>query len=366
MEYQLLNRREFIRGAVAVTFSAASAASSAQGVLNYKEGMAYRPLGTTGHSVSLLSMGGLVMVEPVYHYAIEHGLNFVDTSPSYRGGMAIRQLGNILRSKRSKVYVACKYHSYLPFDDNLRDLQTDYVDFIVFNHHDREEALHNDDAQVFDKLKRAGKVRFAALMTHGDIKDVLAGAIRSGMYSFVTPALNQGGLEAYAAEVRAARERRVGVVAMKALHGVEGPLQLALLKQLAAHPAIASVLTSIGSYEVFDTYRKALLESPSAAEERALRRHALASRAENCTMCDRCRRACPRGAEISTVLRSHDYYYRQLSDAGRALEAYRGIAAGRLEGEDCGSCRQCEAACPNGIRILERLKSARQTFSRLA
>ena len=365
MENKLPNRREFIRGVVAAGLCAAPAAA-ANNILNYSEGMAYRPLGTTGHSVSLLSMGGLVMVEPVYHYAIEHGLNFVDTSPSYRGGMAIQQLGNVLRSKRSKVYVACKYHSYLPFEDNLRDLKTDYVDFIVFNHHEREEALHNDDAEVFEKLKRAGKVRFAALMTHGDIKDVLAAAIRNGMYSFVTPALNQGGLEAYDSEVRAARERRVGVVAMKALHGVEGSLQLALLKKLATNPAIASVLISIGSYEGFDSYRKALLETPSAAEEGALRLHAASTRAEHCTMCDCCQRVCPRRVEISTVLRSHDYYYSQLGDTGRALEAYRGIAAERLEGEDCGNCRKCEAVCPSGIRILERMRSARAAFSSLA
>ena len=365
MEYKLLNRREFIRGAMAVGLCAAPAAAGGD-ILNYSEGMPYRPLGTTGHSVSLLSMGGLVMVEPVYHYAIERGLNFVDTSPSYRGGMAIRQLGNVLRSKRSKVYVACKYHSYVPFEDNLRDLKTDYVDFIVFNHHDRESALRNDDREVFARLKRAGKVRFAALMTHGDIKEVMATAIQSGMYSFVTPALNQRGLEAYEAEVRAAHQQHVGVVAMKALHGMEGSPQLALLKKLAANPAIASVLTSISSYELFDAYRKALQQPLSATEERALRMHAVAARAENCMMCDRCRRVCPRGVEISTVLRSHDYYYRQLGDSDRALEAYRAIAAERLEGTDCGSCRRCEAVCPNGIHILERMKSARETFSQLA
>jgi hypothetical protein len=336
-------------------------------ILNYSADMPYRPLGTTGHHVSLLSMGGLVMVEPVYHYAIERGLNLVDTSPSYRGGMAIRQLGNVLQSKRAKVYVACKYHSYVRFEDNLRDLRTDYVDFIVFNHHDRESALRNDDREVFEKLKHAGKVRFAALMTHGDVKEVMASAIQSGMYSFVAPGLNQPGVEAYDEEVRAARQRGVGVVAMKALRGIENSaLQFALLKKLAANPAIASVLTSIGSYELFDAYRKALQQPLTAAEDRALHLYAVETRAKNCMMCDRCQRACPRGVEISTVLRSHDYYYRQLHDPGRALEIYRGLPIERLDGINCGSCRRCEAVCPNGIPILERMESARETFSRLA
>ncbi len=366
MEYKELNRREFVRGAIAMGLCAVSPAVGAD-ILNYNADMPYRPLGATGHHVSLLSMGGLVMVEPVYHYAIERGLNFVDTSPSYRGGMAIRQLGNVLQSKRSKVYVACKYHSWLRFEDNLRDLKTDYVDFIVFNHHDRESARDNDDREVFEKFKQAGKVRFAALMTHGDVKEVLATAIRSGMYSFVTPSLNQPGLEAYDEEVRAARQRGVGVVAMKALRGIENSsLQLALLKKLAANPAIASVLTSIGSYELFDAYRKALQQPLTAAEDRALRIYAVENRAKNCMMCDRCQRACPRGVAISTVLRSHDYYYRQLHDPSRALETYRSLPIDRLEGIDCASCRRCETACPNGIPILERMDLARQTFSRLA
>ena len=366
MESKLLNRREFVRGALAMGLCAVPAAAGGE-ILNYNAGMAYRPLGTTGLHVSLLSMGGLVMVEPVYHYAIERGMNFIDTSPSYRGGMAIRQLGNVLQSKRSKVYVACKYHSYIPFEDNLRDLKTDYVDFIVFNHHDRESARENDDREVFEKLKKAGKVRFAALMTHGDIKEVLASGIQSGLYSFVTPSLNQPGLEAYEQEVRAARQRGVGVVAMKALHGIgSSDLQLALLKKLAANPAIVSVLTSIGSYELFDAYRKALQQPLSASEDRALRAYALENRAENCMMCDRCQRACPRSVAISTVLRSHDYYYRQLRDPSRALETYRSLPVDRLDGIECGSCRRCEAACPNGIPILKRMELARQTFSRLA
>jgi hypothetical protein len=265
------------------------------------------------------------------------------------------------------VYVACKYHSYIPFEDNLRDLKTDYVDFIVFNHHDRESARSNDDHEVFEKLKKAGKVRFAALMTHGDIKGVLASAIPTGLYSFVTPSLNQPGLEAYDEEVRAARQRGIGVVAMKALRGIDNAdLQFALLKKLAANPAIASVLTSIGSYEVFDGYRKAVLQPLAADEDFQLRAYAVENRGKNCMMCDCCQRACPRGVTISAVLRSHDYYYRQLHDSGRALETYRSLPLDRFDDGDCGKCRRCEAACPNGIPILQRMELARQTFFRLA
>ncbi len=363
-------RRDFLRGGMVFGLAAADASPSAsdpKDILNYNPGMAYRRLDNTRIHFSLLSLGGLVMVEAVYHHAIEQGMNFVDASPSYRGGLAIRQLGNVLKSRRTRVYVACKYHSYVRFEDNLRDLQTDWVDFIVFNHHDRHSALHNDDREVFEKLKKAGKVRYAALMTHGDVKEVIAIGIRNGLYSFVTPALNQPGLEAFGEEIRTAQQKGIGVVAMKALRGLENtPLQLALLKKLARSGGITSVLTSIGSYEVFDSYRQALLQPLTAREDRALYAHSVAARSRNCMMCDACKQACPRDLEISAVLRCHDYYYGQLQDAGRALSAYREIPAGKRSGTDCGNCRLCESVCPNGIRIVERMEAARETFARLA
>jgi predicted aldo/keto reductase-like oxidoreductase len=363
------SRRDFIQRGIFGTLAAAvaPAAIDPAKVLNYNSGMRYRQLGNTGLSVSLISMGGLVMVEPVYHYAIERGMNFVDTSPSYRGGLAIKQLGNVLRTRRDKVYVACKYHSYVRFEENLRDLKTDYVDFIVFNHHDRGSAREENDLEVFEKFKKAGKARLAALMTHGDVKEVTAIGIRKGMYCFVAPSLSQPGLELLQPEIRSARQKGIGVVAMKALRGMPSSgLQLAYLKKLAGDPAISSVLMSFGSYEEFETCRKVLHESLTAREQDALEAHSVANRANNCMMCDACKRACPRAVEISTILRCHDYYYRQKGDRDTALAAYREIQPEKLGGSRCGACRQCEAACPNGIPIIERLRAAHAAFARLA
>ncbi len=372
------SRRHFIqRGCLATLAPAIAEARSAstqgtgdvtdhQKIRNYSSEMKYRRLGNTDLHVSLISMGGLVMVEPVYQYAIERGMNFIDTSPSYRGGLAIQQLGNVLKSRREKVYVACKYHSYVRFEENLRALKTDYVDFIVFNHHDRGSMRVNDDLEVFEKFRRAGKVRLAALMTHGDVKEVTSIGIQKGMYSFVTPGLNQAGLEFLQAEIRAAHRKGIGVVAMKALRGIEDvPLQAAYLKKLVRNPAISSVLLSIGSYEVFDTQRKALHEPLTAAEGRALRANFLHNRARNCVMCDACKRACPLGVEVSSLLRCHAYYYAQKGDVETALATYRGIPDGKLGGPGCRMCRKCEMACPNGIPVVEQLETAQSTLARL-
>ena len=367
----LASRREFVRhsslAALAARWASAASPVDPAKVRNYSSAMRYRRLGNTDLYVSLISMGGLVMVEPVYHYAIERGMNFIDTSPSYRGGLAIQQLGNVLKTKRDKVYVACKYHSYVRFEENLKDLKTDHVDFIVFNHHDRGSAREDDDFEVYEKFRKAGKVRLAALMTHGDVKEVTATGIRKGLYRFIAPSLSQSGLEFLQAEIRAAYDKGIGMVAMKALREIaDVRLQAAYVKQLAGNPAISSVLLSIGSYESFDTFRKALESPATAAESQALHAHFLSRRVSHCVMCDGCKRACPDGVEISTLLRCHDYYYRQKRDLETALAAYRGIPAGKVGSAACRTCWKCEVACPNGIQVVQRIEVARETLARLA
>jgi predicted aldo/keto reductase-like oxidoreductase len=49
-----------------------------------------------------------------------------------------------------------------------------------------------------------------------------------------------------------------------------------------------------------------------------------------------------------------------------AVSTYRGIPRGRTGGEECRLCAKCEAACPNGIAIAERLAAANRLFAQLA
>jgi hypothetical protein len=203
-------------------------------------------------------------------------------------------------------------------------------------------------------------------MTHGDVKAVTAIGVRSGLYTVVAPSLNQPGLEALGEELRAAHQKGVGVMAMKTMRGLGLGLQAPYLKQILRNPAISSVLKSIGSYEVFDAYQKAIHEPLTAQEARVLYAHAEANRANNCMMCDECKRACPRGVEVSTVLRCHDYYYGQMGDLETAVSTYSAIPSQKLGSAECRLCAKCEIACPNGIQIVKRLDAARDLFAQLA
>jgi len=315
--------------------------------------------------VSEISLGGLVMAESVHRYAIEHGVNLVHVAWDYLGGQAIKTLGAGLKSMRDRIYIALK-DDYPSIDEALKVLNTDHVDFLMFNRHFAFSASDAKIAETFEKLKNQGKVRFAGLTSHGMVKSTTAAGLRSGYYNVVMPVLNQPNLEAMTEELRLAQQRGVGVMAMKTMKGLKGlDSEIAYLKKLLSNPAVTTVTKGIGSFDMFDAYLAALKEPLTGAEDRALYRYAQANRSNNCMLCDECKQACPLGVEISTILRCKDYYYEQMKDVGTALRTYREIPLEKVGSENCRLCKKCESACPNGIAIVERLMAARAVFSRM-
>lgn len=171
-----LNRRNFLKslGAGAVASSALltackgkDAAGSAAG--NYQEPprgkMTYRTNPTTKDRVSILGYGMMrlpvkgggtgrenpdaeidqEMVNRQVDYALEHGVNYFDTSPAYCQGRSEAATGIALsRHKRSEYYIATKLSNFAPetwpaaasremFENSLRELKTDYVDYLLLH-----------------------------------------------------------------------------------------------------------------------------------------------------------------------------------------------------------------------------------------
>jgi len=373
-----MDRRTFFSSGIlgAVAMGAASvrplkgeegvSSTPAPKILNYNPAMKYRPMGNTGAYVSEISLGGLVMEESVHRYAIEHGVNLVHVAWGYLGGQSIKTLGAGLKSMRDRFYIALKDDSP-SIDKALEVLNTDHVDFLMFNRHWPSTATDAKIAETFEILKNQGKVRFAGLTSHANVKDTTAAGISSGFYNVVMPVLNQPNLEAMAEELRLAQQRGVGVMAMKSMKGLKGTdLEVAYLKKMLSNPAVTTVTKGIGSFDMFDAYLGALKEPLSSAEDRALYRYAQLNRSNNCMFCDDCKRACPLGVDVSTVLRCKDYYYEQMKDVQTALSTYRDIPLEKLGNESCRLCRKCESACPNGIPIVERLLAAREVFAKMA
>jgi aryl-alcohol dehydrogenase-like predicted oxidoreductase len=157
--------------------------------------MKYRKLGHSGLVVSALSlgtmqfgksmkMGGLGQSETdaMVRFALERGINFIDTADVYSLGESETLLGNALRSLRSEVVLATK--ARLPMGDanvnhagatrvnlvreaeaSLRRLQTDYIDLYQVHGWDSVTPL-DETLRALDDLVRAGKVRYIGLSNY--------------------------------------------------------------------------------------------------------------------------------------------------------------------------------------------------------
>ena len=109
--------------------------------------MQYRTLGKTGLSVSEIGYGG-GRVRPEHdetalvkmlHYAMDCGLNFLDTAPDYGGGYSETVIGKAIAGRREACIVATKTEAYDPdgiltdVEGSLQRLGTDYIDVLQFH-----------------------------------------------------------------------------------------------------------------------------------------------------------------------------------------------------------------------------------------
>lgn len=152
--------------------------------------MEYRALGRTGLRVSALGFGGSslggvfgAIDEPdairAVHVAVDHGINFIDTSPYYGQTRAEAVLGKALREiDRDRYYLATKVGQYgegvfdysaervvRSVDESLARLNVSHVDLIQC--HDIEfadlEQIVHETLPALHKLKQTGKVRHVGI-----------------------------------------------------------------------------------------------------------------------------------------------------------------------------------------------------------
>jgi aryl-alcohol dehydrogenase (NADP+) len=153
--------------------------------------MDYRRLGRSGLKVSQLCLGMMtygtskwrpwVLDEeesrPFVKRALEHGINFFDTSNSYSLGVSEEVLGRALRdyARREEVVIATKVyfptgdgpndrglsrvHIMNAIDASLRRLGTDHVDLYQIHRYDAETPIEETLEALHDVVK-SGKARY--------------------------------------------------------------------------------------------------------------------------------------------------------------------------------------------------------------
>lgn len=219
-----MDRREFIKhiGAATVASSVVLSACKsgdketpiAKNVIDGQGEMTYRINPNTGDKVSILGYGMMrlpveaggsarenpnsdidqEMVNQQVDYALAHGINYFDTSPVYCKGLSEHATGIALaRHPRNSYYIATKLSNFSPstwsreasqamFENSLKELQTDYIDYLLLHSIGGESQELNStemfnarymDNGILDWLveqKEAGRIRNLGFSYHGDVE----------------------------------------------------------------------------------------------------------------------------------------------------------------------------------------------------
>jgi len=218
-----MERREFIKisgaGALALGAAAVGCAPKKQAAPAEEgpEQMVYRENPQNGDRVSLIGFGCMrwpmikdangksvidqEAVNEMVDYAIEHGINYFDTSPAYLQGQSEKAAGIALsRHPREKYYIATKlsnFNNQTPeaslqmYKDSFEQLQTDYFDYYLLHAIGsggvaafRQRYVDNGMMDFLIKEKEAGRIRNLGFSFHGSPGefDQLIGLHDSGEY----------------------------------------------------------------------------------------------------------------------------------------------------------------------------------------
>ena len=231
--------------------------------------MFYRKLGKTGLMISEVAFNGALSENTaVLSYAMDLGLNYVDTAPSYANSEEI--IGKVLGYRRDELYVATKWDVQENIDPkkleeslmmSLKRLNIDTIDIIqVWAARRKTQVLYEPMFEVFEKLKQDGKVRFLGLTTHINSEDVVRAAIDCERYDMMTVLYNYNNRETMGPLIEEAAAKNIGIIAQFIEGGKEsipgdgsGTLSGAL-EWVLSNPHVASAILPMGSAAQVDEF----------------------------------------------------------------------------------------------------------------
>ncbi|MBF0195276.1 MAG: aldo/keto reductase [Magnetococcales bacterium] len=401
-----MKRRQFIQSSAALAVGAVAGVGGSADQVEAKSAnkssiQQYNSVGRTQMKISDISFGsGRLTSSSLILRAIDRGINYFDTAPDY--GESENLIGKALRrfKSREKIYLASKFcypisyssgKSHLQVgsskDDyissvegSLKRLGTDYLD-VVFVHAMGEKSSFNDEkARLFDpnmleaakELKKSGKIRYLAVSSHGpyNMEKLMLEAVKSGHFDLIMPAFNFLKFPKVPELIREAKQRGVGVIAMKTLAGANesnvelgpGNFEQAAFKWVLNHAEVDGLVVTFKSVTHLDDYLPASGQVLAGKDQRILDSYAAMYGSEYCrTGCGDCGPSCSEGVDIASILR-YQMYFENYGEEKRAMMAYNDI---NKNAESCLGCADdsCSSACSYGLSVGEKLRSAHRALS---
>ena len=383
--------------------------------------MKKRLLGKTGLYVSEIGFGGEWLERhpeeesiELMRYANEQGINIIDCwmpDPKSRDIIGKAMAGNrenwyvqghLGSTWQNGQYVRTRDMKFVKpaFEDLLARLQTDYIDLGMIHYvdtvEDWEYLQDSDFLKYVKELKETGVIRHIGMSSHNP--ETAKMAIKSGLIEMllfsVNPAfdmlpsgqdldelLTEGytyaeglaGINKERAEVyQLCEEYNVGITVMKGFAGgrlfdaARSPFGVALTPTQCIHyaltrPGVASILCGYDTKEQVDEavgYEQASDEAKDYAS--VLANAPVHSYRGECTYCGHCK-PCVANLDIAMINKYYDLAVMQPEVPATIRSHYELLDHHALE---CIGCHACEARCPFGVPIADRMTKTAELFGR--
>jgi uncharacterized protein len=389
------SRRNFLR--VGLTLPAAGLVEPRPGAaFQPPSSIPYRTLGKTGLKVCPVGVGcGFAPDPSVIARAVDLGVNYFDTSNDYSNGNSERLLAAGLKGvPRDKVIIASKTPAktrdvfVADLESSLKNLGTDRIDIWLLHGKGKPEDVSDELLAAGDAAKKQGKIRFFGISTH-DLDLMADHLIKAGNIDAVTFSYNftmGTGREAAIAKLSRAG---IGLTAIKVMAATGGapanagrgqggggqargggdtpPRPAAIknplpaLKWVVRNTAIATCVPGIRDAEMIEMNMRALTEKFTPEDEKLLAARSEEIRPYYCRTCYSCRGQCPKGMPVPDQLRILAYadFYCDFPFAQRSFAAL----PAEVRDIRCKDCEECRVACPNGVRVADRLIRAQELLA---
>jgi predicted aldo/keto reductase-like oxidoreductase len=332
--------------------------------------------GKTGIMVTSLGFGGIpiqrlstAQAVRVVKRCLDLGINYFDTANGYT--TSEERIGKAVRGRRHDVFIATKTFPGPPemieanLDLSLKRLATDYIDLYQFHGVSDMDTVkrildpENGLMKVFEKAKRAGKIRHIGVTSHQmDVAKVL---VKTGRFETLMFPFNFITSEPETELLPLCREHDMGFIVMKPLAG--GMLDdasiafkyLLQFKDVVTIPGIEKVAEIEEIARIYEASPRL-----TAADRRQMKRMRDELGTRFCRRCDYCQ-PCQQGIPISMVMTFPTFVKRLPPDW-----CLRGFVTESMEkAATCIDCGECEARCPYGLPIREMLKEHYDLFEQV-
>lgn len=368
--------------------------------------MKFREFGKSGLKVSALGFGCMrfpileennAIDEPeairMVRYAIDNGVNYIDTAWPYHGGNSEPVVGKALQDGyREKVVLATKLPIYSvktaeDFDgflnQQLEKLQTDHIDIYMVHALNRQRWTFAKELGILDwlqKPKEDGRVGQIGFSFH-DQYEVFEEIINDyDQWDFCQIQYNYMDINEQAGVkgLKLAAEKALAVIIMEPLMGgkladVPAPVEKIFksadadrtpvdwaLQWLWDQPEVAVILSGMSTMEQVE--QNLVSASNSGVGTMTDAEKAVINEARkvyknlmpiHCTNCQYCL-PCPSGVFIPRIF---EHYNRGVAFDNFGTSRFRyGQMPAEEHADMCVECGQCEEACPQNLDIIEWLK----------